>query len=210
MLRARQPRAAITVAVLVAAALVAAVPATATARRQHHAPRRHHARGYSSSAAGCTNADVPATRAAAAEMRAAVVCLMNKTRERYGLPPLGSSGKLNDAAQSWDDAMVATGNFSEGNPGARITAAGFNWSTVGENIATGYNTPQGVLAAWMRSQPHCYNILNPAYTRVGTGVNRRPVSGFGNRAATWTQDFGLPMGQRSHSGNWGPASHCPY
>ncbi len=143
-------------------------------------------------------------------MRAAAVCLVNKTRESYGLPPLVSSGKLNDSAQGWTDSMVASGNFSEGDPGARISAVGFNWSTVGENIATGYDTPRQAVAAWMRSQGHCYNILDPVYTEVGTGVNRRGVSGFGSSSATWTQDFGLPMGQRSHSGNWGPASHCPY
>jgi hypothetical protein len=42
---------------------------------------------------------------------------------------------------------------------------------------------------------------------VGTGVDKRAIIG---RGATWTQDFGLWMGQRPASGNWGPADGCPY
>ncbi len=140
-------------------------------------------------------------------MRVAVVCLVNVARESRGLPPLGSSAKLNAAAQNWTDAMVASGNFSEGDPGARASAAGFSWATVGENIATGYTTPRRVVAGWMQSPPHCQNILDPVYTVVGTGVDPRPIRGFGRNSATWTQDFGLPRGHRSRSDNWGPASH---
>lgn len=193
--------------VLAAGALAAAIPATAAARRH-----RHHAAGHARAHLDgqCANADLRATRASAAEMRAAVVCLVNETRQSHGLPPLRSSRKLNRAAQNWTDSMVASGNFSEGNPGARASAVGFDWSTVGENIATGFETPAQVVAGWMRSQGHCYNILDPVYTEVGTGVSRHPVSGFGATPSTWTQDFGLPMGHRGHSGNWGPASHCPY
>lgn len=192
MARAPQRLAAVTLALLAVAAF-AAIPATA---------RGHDGR--------CRDADVPAGRAGAPEMRAAVVCLINKAREARGLPPLQSSSKLNRAAQSWTEAMVATGNFSEGDPGARVSAVGFSWSTVGENIAMGYGTPRQVVAAWMASQGHCENILDPIYTNVGTGVDRGAVRGSGSHPGTWTQDFGLPMGRRSPSGDWGPASHCPY
>ena len=143
-------------------------------------------------------------------MRAAVVCLINKARAAHGLPRLRSSRKLNHAAQNWTEAMLASGTFSEGDPGARVSAVGFNWSTVGENIATGFQTPRQAVSAWMASQGHCENILDPVYTYVGTGVDPRPVRGFASGSATWTQDFGLPMGGRGPSSNWGPASHCPY
>ncbi len=94
--------------------------------------------------------------------------------------------------------------------GARVSAVGFRWSTVGENIATGFATPRRVVAAWMASQGHCQNILDPIYTNVGTGVNRGRVSGFASRPGTWTQDFGLAMGRRAPSHNWGPSNACPY
>ena len=104
--------------------------------------------------------------------------------------------------------MVALDSFTEGDPGARISAVGFNWSTVGENIATGYRTPSRVVAAWLASAPHCQNILDPIYTDVGTGVNKSAIGG--GRSGTWTQDFGLPMGRRAPSHDWAPAEHCPY
>jgi uncharacterized protein YkwD len=57
----------------------------------------------------------------------------------------------------------------------------------------------------MTSPEHCRNILDPQYRNVGTGVNDHSVDGTGG-TATWTQDFGLPMGSNPPSGNWGPAN----
>jgi uncharacterized protein YkwD len=107
--------------------------------------------------------------------------------------------------------MVARRAFTHGvDFSARITAVGFDWSAAAENIATGYPTPLAVVNGWMRSLGHCQNILSPMYLDVGTGLSRHPVRGFASGEATWTQDFGLPMGRRSPSGNFGPASGCPY
>ena len=49
------------------------------------------------------------------------------------------------------------------NLAARITAAGFNSSAAGENIATGFATPHDVVKAWMASTGHCRNILAPTF-----------------------------------------------
>jgi hypothetical protein len=48
------------------------------------------------------------------------------------------------------------------------------------------------------------------YRYVGTGVSDSSISGYSTLAGTWTQDFGLLMGQHAASGNWGPAEGCPY
>jgi uncharacterized protein YkwD len=107
--------------------------------------------------------------------------------------------------------MVSHRDFSHGTDfSARISAVGFDWSNVGENIATGYKTPTSVVRAWMASTGHCQNILSPTFREVGTGLDDRSISGFSNSAGTWTQDFGLIMGQHAASGNWGPADGCPY
>lgn len=145
------------------------------------------------------------------ELKAAVVCLINQQRARHHLPRLRASRRLDRSAQRWTNAMVARRAFSHGADfSARITAVGFDWSAAAENIATGYPTPLAVVRAWMASLGHCQSILSPMYLDVGTGISRHPVRGFASGAATWTQDFGLPMGRRAPSGNFGPASRCPY
>lgn len=107
--------------------------------------------------------------------------------------------------------MVASDNFSHGSDLAeRISAVGYPWSSIGENIATGFPTPQSVVTVWMGSTGHCHNILAPNFSDIGTGVSTRPVRGFASGPATWTLDFGLPSGARAPSGNWGPADGCPY
>ncbi len=157
----------------------------------------------------CADADRPATRAAAPAMRNAVVCLINQERQSHHLPALRASSLLNRSAQGWTDRMVRTNKFTHGaNFAARISAVGFNWSYAGENIATGFPTPRQVVSAWMASVGHCQNILSSNYAMVGTGVSTHQLGGYG--PATWTQDFGLWMGQRPPSRNGGPAARCPY
>ena len=143
----------------------------------------------------CRHADVPAGAATHSQMRAAVVCLINQQRTKHHLPALHVRRSLDRSAQRWTNAMVASRRFTHGgNFAARITAAGFSWSSAGENIATGFATPRDVVRAWMGSTGHCRNILNPTFADVGTGVSRQRVGHFPGAAATWTQDFGLPKG----------------
>jgi uncharacterized protein YkwD len=107
--------------------------------------------------------------------------------------------------------MVNSRDFSHGTDfAARISAVGFDWSNVGENIATGYRTASTVVRAWMASPGHCQNILSPIYREVGTGVRDRPIAGYSSSTGTWTQDFGLLMNQPAASDNYGPADSCPY
>ncbi len=160
-------------------------------------------------AAGCSGAHTPITQAATDEMRTAVLCLINEQRTADGLPKLAASEKLDRSAQGWTDSMVESDEFSHGSAFMnRISATGFNWTTVGENIATGYETPSSVVRAWMRSPGHCANILDPAYREVGTGVSARRIPRASTVLGTWTQDFGRLMGQPALSGNSGPANSC--
>lgn len=143
-------------------------------------------------------------------MTAAVDCLINQQRLLFGLPVMQVSAKLNRAAESWTAKMVSTGNFNHAKLGARLSDVGYDWADGGENIATGYLTPRDVVAGWMASPDHCQNILDPAYRAMGTGEEAAPVGNWASGGATWTQDFGLLMGQRSASHNHRPAAGCPY
>jgi uncharacterized protein YkwD len=184
--------------------LAAATVGTTAAAGKWHGPLAHIATAHRA----CANQNLPAVSAPTSEIRNAVVCLINEQRVRNGLPRLHQSRLLDDSAQHWTNAMVSSGDFTHGASfSARITAVGFRWSSAGENIASGYPTARSVVAAWMASTGHCENILNPTFTRVGTGITKRAVGGY-RGGATWAQDFALPRGQRAPSHNWGPASHC--
>jgi uncharacterized protein YkwD len=171
---------------------------------------RHRARAHRSSRT-CADANTRVGRAPRSALKAAVVCLINKQRRAHGLPALRLNHRLDRSAQDWTNFMVAQDEFSHGsNFSARISAVGFNWSAAGENIATGFPTPREVVDAWMGSTGHCQNILSPSFADVGTGIRAKPIRGFASGPATWTQDFGLPVGHHPPSGNTGAAAGCPY
>jgi len=197
-----RPRSVLATLILVGSAALATVPAaTATAP----------ARPASHKQAACAGANARVGRASTQVLRAAVVCLINQERAAHHLPVLTASPLLNNSAQRWTNAMVSSDQFTHGmNFAGRISAAGYDWRSAGENIATGFATPRSVVAAWMASTGHCQNILNPSYRNIGTGVSRGVVKGFATGVGTWTQDFALGMHQSAPSGNYGPASGCPY
>jgi uncharacterized protein YkwD len=144
-----------------------------------------------------------------------VVCLVNRERAGRHLPALRELRLLDGVAQRHTDEMVAQAYLSHearggSSPASRANRAGYRWSKVGENIASGYATPGQVVGAWMSSAGHCRNILDPGYRDLGVGVNARPVRGVASGPATWTQDFGRPAGAAPPSHNAGPANGCPY
>ena len=142
-------------------------------------------------------------------MRDAAVCLINQQRIKHHLPALHVHQDLNRSAQGWTNVMVDTSRFTHGRDfGSRIAAAGYSWSSAGENIATGFLTPEAVVKAWMASPDHCQNILDPTYSDVGTGLSNHRLGRYG--PSTWTQDFGLWTGHHAPSANYGPQSGCPY
>lgn len=204
-------------ALLCALALCAALAAPAIAAPRPHrkpAARRHHRvkpKGRPARAGGCANAQIGATASNLSAMRGAVLCLVNQQRSSRGLPALGEDARLDRSAQSWTATMVSSGQFTHGADfAARISATGFDWSFAGENIATGYPTPQAVISGWMGSLGHCRNILDPNFTAIGIGMVAHPTGGFASGPATWTQDFALPMGHTAPSHNTAPQTGCPY
>ena len=146
----------------------------------------------------------------ALETERAVLCLVNRERTSRDLPRLRLSPRLDQSAQGWTNTMVRDGSFSHGSDfGARISAAGFNWSQIGENIADGYRTPLAAVTAWMASTGHCENMLDPSFREIGAGFDSGTALNRYTRG-TWTLDFGRLMRQHALSGDWTPAEGCPY
>lgn len=118
---------------------------------------------------------------------AAVLSLVNQERAAAGCPAVALNAKLTKAAQDHSADMASHSNMSHtgsdgSDPGARITRAGYTWSTYGENVAYGYSTPEKVMEGWMNSPGHRENILNCSFKEIGIGLAQP-----GNY---WTQDFG--------------------
>ena len=117
---------------------------------------------------------VPNTDPGVAVFESELLRLVNDYRLVLGLAPLIPSARLSDAARAHSRHMIDHRFFShespEGfSPAVRLTLANVGWNAVGENIASGFSTPQAVFEAWMASPEHRANIESPRFTHAGAG-----------------------------------------
>jgi len=130
-----------------------------------------------------------------------VLAELNAERANHGLPALKLNSKLVSAAHTHNLAMAKANKLShqlsgEAALGSRVSAAGYHWSAVGENVAYNSSRSQsGVLAvqkAMYNEKPpddgHRRNILSKTYVDVGIDVISDSVHG-----KVWlVTDFGRP------------------
>lgn len=110
------------------------------------------------------------------------------------VPPLGWNARLFDAAGLHAADMAANNYFAHNSQDGRtfsqrITAAGYNWSAAGENIAAGQTTVEQVMNGWMQSANHCANIMSANFTEVGVACARNDASTYKNY---WVMDLARP------------------
>jgi uncharacterized protein YkwD len=108
--------------------------------------------------------------------------------------PLRLSATLNRAALAHSGDMAAKGFFShDGSDGSsvmvRASRVGYAGRAVGENIASGQTTPEAAVEGWIKSPPHCANLMSGAFTEMGVAYVVNPSSPMG---IYWTQVFGKP------------------
>ncbi|WP_399894457.1 CAP domain-containing protein [Streptomyces sp. BBFR51] len=120
---------------------------------------------------------------------AQVLALVNEERAAAGCSPVTANDRLTRAADDYSDVMASSGVMSHTGPdgstmAGRVEAAGYQWSTLGENIARGQADAASVMDSWMNSEGHRANILNCSFKELGVGVH------FGDGGPWWTQDFG--------------------
>lgn len=120
---------------------------------------------------------------------AEVITLVNKERAAAGCSPLTANARLTRAAEDYSDVMARSGVMSHTGPDGstmttRVEAAGYAWSTLGENIARGQSDAAAVMDAWMNSPGHRANILNCSFKEIGVGLHS------GDGGPWWTQNFG--------------------
>lgn len=102
---------------------------------------------------------------------ARVVQLVNAARVAQGVRPLTVSSCADRYAEAWATHLASVRTLvHRGDLGAMLGACSAR--TVGENIAYGAVSADQLVQMWLDSPGHRANILNPAYTSVGTGATR--------------------------------------
>lgn len=110
------------------------------------------------------------------------------------VPALAWESRLAQAAYDHSLDMATQNYFSHTSQdgrtlGQRVTATGYGWQAIGENIAAGYGRTQTVVDGWMASDGHCANLMSSSYTQMGLGCARDAGSTYG---IYWTQVLARP------------------
>jgi uncharacterized protein YkwD len=143
-------------------------------------------------------ADVPTANNQALRSKAEqLFALGNQARAAQGVAPLSWDQALAAAAMNHCTRVAAEGQLSHQYSGEleltqRAAQAGAHFSYIEENVAAGYAT-DSLHQAWMHSQGHRENLLNPQVNRVGIAVVARgdmlyAVAVFGRAVEVLTPD----------------------
>jgi uncharacterized protein YkwD len=129
---------------------------------------------------GCAGATASPGQAAPATLQAATLCLVNGERRSRGLRPLSLDPRVAAAAQAHAQDMESHRYMSHysrgGGPSYRMARAGYHClrrgCPRGEDIAWAAQgaTPRRIVAMWMHSAGHRYNILYRTYAVAGVGI----------------------------------------
>jgi uncharacterized protein YkwD len=111
--------------------------------------------------------------------------------------PLAMDSMLRCSSRLHSEDMYVRDFFDHTNPDGldpfeRMDDAGFNGGWMGENIAYGQPSPEEVMQAWVDSDGHCSNIMNPNFTLIGVGYYPGGAN-WQDGQHFWTQNFGTPL-----------------
>jgi uncharacterized protein YkwD len=102
--------------------------------------------------------------------------LTNEARAKEKLSPVKANATLMKVARAHASNMARQHEMKHEldgkNPSQRIEGAGYDYKSVGENIAVAEKgaTVDAVFKSWMDSKEHRDNILSPKFNEVGLGL----------------------------------------
>ncbi len=102
--------------------------------------------------------------------------LTNEARAKEKLPALKANATLLQVARAHAANMakqhMMKHELDGKTPAQRVEKAGYDYASVGENIAQGDKgaTIKQVMKGWMDSKVHRDNILSPKYDEIGIGL----------------------------------------
>lgn len=108
--------------------------------------------------------------------------LTNKSRTAAGISTLTINEKLSSAANAKADDMFKNQYFNHDSPSGItpwfwIKRAGYKYAFAGENLAIDFLTAEGAHDAFMNSEGHKQNILNPKYAEIGIAAKQGMFEG---------------------------------
>jgi uncharacterized protein YkwD len=119
------------------------------------------------------NSEVLITKVVYSAMESEIVSLVNAHRASLGLNALNTLNIVSSVAEGHTDYMIEVGQVSHDNFAQRsqtlMSEAGAK--SVGENVAYGYSTAEGVVKGWLNSDGHRKIIENPDYTHFGISTD---------------------------------------
>jgi uncharacterized protein YkwD len=125
-----------------------------------------------------------------------ILDLTNEARAKEKLPPLKVNATLMKVARA-HSANMAKQNKMEHvldgkEPHQRVEDAGYNYRSMGENIAAGDKrvSVRKIFEGWMDSQGHREHILSPKFDEIGIGIAAD------KREYYYTQEFGKQRSKR--------------
>ncbi|WP_426567607.1 CAP domain-containing protein [Streptomyces canus] len=118
--------------------------------------------------------------------------LVNPARASAGSPPVAVDARLVSAARAHAAAMAAAGRLGvEGADGVsvhqRVTAAGYQYLTVGEHLVSGPRTPAEFVAYCLRTDRPRRTLHDPAFTHTGLAHVRDGRTGDTYWTALWAR-----------------------
>ncbi|MFG3254834.1 sigma-70 family RNA polymerase sigma factor [Streptomyces sp. NPDC048172] len=131
----------------------------------------------------------PRTKAPSKQTR--LVRQINVLRARQGCTGLRTDPRLTRVAQRQAEEMAARDQLGHTDAsgrdlGQRVSAAGYEWSAVGETVATQQGSPKAVASEWQRSAMRDNEIFNCDFQHAGVGLAESPNGPY------WTQVLATP------------------
>lgn len=104
-----------------------------------------------------------------------LINLANSSRAASGLADLTQNDQLTSAALAKANNIFSDDYFAHTSPSGKtpwdfIKAAGYDYTTAGENLSIGYTDDQELHDAWMASSSHRANIMNANFRDIGIAV----------------------------------------
>jgi uncharacterized protein YkwD len=112
-------------------------------------------------------------------------------------PPAGGlrwNTALQNAATAHSNDMAANNFFAHQSPTngstlrERVPAAGYNYSSAGENLGAGQSSIAQVVAEWLASPSHCATMLKANFVDMGVSCKSNAATVYGTY---WTMELGV-------------------
>ena len=119
-----------------------------------------------------SSSEVAVAKTTYSEMELEILSLVNDHRKSMNLSKLNLLEAISSVASGHTNYMISEGTASHDNfpERAQNLITNSNAKTVGENVAYGYGTPQGVVNGWLNSDSHRKIIENPNYSYFGVST----------------------------------------